>query len=208
VRVANLRVGETTLDVEIVRALGSIDVRVAPHGPPVDLEIALPVPLGARSVFAGVGGTTPDGASLADDAQAPDVVWGPHDGTLTHVLTGVSEGGTYTVSAFWQGGLSVAAAVRRLVPGQKSTGVRVVDFTGEPGGGEGWLLELEGQAGHGYDVRLHGGTPRVARSDGAEVTLVVGEGGPTHPHFLRVRFPEGEGRTLATIHLEPAESAR
>lgn len=208
VRVANLRVGETTLDVEIVRALGSIDVRVAPHGPPVDLEIALPVPLGARSVFAGVGGTTPDGASLADDAQAPDVVWGPHDGTLTHVLTGVSEGGTYTVSAFWQGGLSVAAPVHRLVPGQKSTGVRVVDFTGEPGGGDGWLLELEGQAGYAYDVRLHGGTPRVTRSDGAEVTLVVGEGGPTHPHFLRVRFPEGEGRTLATLHLEPAESAR
>ncbi len=205
VRVANLRVGPTTLDVEIVRALGSIAVRVEPHGPPIDLEVALPVPLGARSVFAGVGEATPDSRTFTGSGEAPDVVWGPHDGTLTQALPGITEGGSYTVNAYWQGGLSVAAPVRRLVPGQQSTGVRVVDFTAE---GDGWLLELEGEAGLDYDVRLYGGTPRVSAADGAEVTLVAGAGAPSSPHLLRVHFPAGEGRSLAAIHLLPTEAAR
>ncbi len=205
VRVANLRVGATRLDVEIVRGLGSVDVRVEPHGPPVDLEVALPVPLGARSVFAGVGGTAPDGRSVARAGDAPEVVWGAHDGTLTHALTGIAEGGTYTVSAFWQGGLSVAAPVRRLVPGQKSTGVRVVDFTAER---DGWILELEGRTGSAYDVRLYGERPRLVSADGAVASLTLDEGGPSSPHLLHVRFPAGEGRRLATLHLIPQEPAR
>jgi glycogen debranching enzyme len=200
VRVANLRVGPTSLDVQIVRGLGSIDVRVEPHGPPIDLEVALPVPLGAHSVFAGIGGTSSEGTSVADDQARPDVVWGAHDGTLTQSLTNLTEGGRYTVNAYWQGGLSVAAPVRRLVPGQESTGVRVVDLTAE---NDGWLLELEGQAGLGYAIHLYGEAPRVAGAEGLEATLDPGDGGPSSPHLLHVRFPDGEGRTLAAVHLRP-----
>jgi len=200
VRVANLRVGDTRLDVVISRGTSLVDVQVVPHGPPIELDIVLPVPLGARSILAGVGDMAPGGTSHAGDDLPPDVLWGPHDGTITQTLA-VREGGTYRANAFWQGGLSVAAPLRRLVPGQKSTGVRVVDFTAE---GVGWLLELEGQAGLAYDVRLFGEAPSLGDVDGAEATVTPASGGPLDPHLLHVRFPGGQGRMLAAIHLRPA----
>ncbi|HXI21194.1 MAG TPA: GH116 family glycosyl hydrolase, partial [Gemmatimonadales bacterium] len=139
VRVHNLRVGATTLDVTLSRALGSVGAEVVSRtGPPVKLTVVLPIPLGAHDVYASVSG--PSGTSmLKDSTGAPRVDVGAHDGSLPLPVT-VPTGGRAALAAYWQGGLSVAAPTVDLVPGQSSTGVRVVDFVSDGGG---WRLDLE-----------------------------------------------------------------
>lgn len=200
VRVRGLKVGETALDVVVARQDGSVAVDVVSRGPEVLLDIVLPVPLGARDVYSAQGGASPDSMSFAGDDFDPQVVWGAHDGTLTQTLR-IVEGARVGAAAYWQGGLSVGVPTRRLVPGQASTGVRVVDFTAADGG---WLLELEGARGRAYAVHLFGEAPRVGTAEGAAVDLEERGGGPLDPHLLRVRFPEGEGRGLARVPLLPA----
>jgi Glycosyl-hydrolase family 116, catalytic region len=200
VHVRNLRVGATSLDVTLSRSLGSFGVQAVSRGPAVDLTVVLPVPPGATEVYASLGARGGDSLLRNDTSGAPFVVEGAHDGQLSLPAT-VPENGSVTFSAYWQGGLSVAAPTVDLVPGQASTGVRVVDFTG--GGGHGWLLELEGAAGRAYDLRLYGQVPSLDAIDGAEVTLTPAAGTPRDPHVLHVRFPTGEGRENASIRLEP-----
>ena len=61
--------------------------------------------------------------------------------------------------AAWQpadasdGGLAVAPPRIDLQPGQRSTGLRVLDLEED---GDEWLLTIEGTAGHGYEVDLFG----------------------------------------------------
>ncbi|HSG47773.1 MAG TPA: hypothetical protein VLA43_08185, partial [Longimicrobiales bacterium] len=153
VRVSRLRVGATSLDVEVTRAAGRLRVDVASTGPAVAVDLILPVPLGAT----GVEAATSEGAGGAFTAEG-GVAQGVHDGTVRRRLT-LAEGGTAFAEIRWTGGLSVAAPLTELVPGQASHGVRVVDFTADGDGG--WILELEGEAGWSYDVRLFGDAPRV-----------------------------------------------
>jgi len=207
VRVHTLRVGATTLDVTLSRASGSIAADVTSRGPPVKLAVVLPVPLGARDVYAGIGGTHGDtapagGPPATDSVASPTVVQGAHDGQLSLGAT-ISEGSPAVFSAYWRGGLSVAAPTVDLVPGQPSSGVRVVDFTGD---GEGWLLELEGEAGHAYDVHLYGAVPELGTVTGADATIRSGTGAPRDPHVLHVRFPDGDGRENASIRLGPGQA--
>jgi glycogen debranching enzyme len=186
VRVSRLRVGATTLDVEIVQEPGHTSVSVTSRGPDVSLDVVLPVPLGATDVQASAG-------------------W--HDQTVTRQLR-VTEGARATAEVRWSGGLQVAAPLVDLVPGQASGGVRVVDFTAADGGG--WLLELEGEAGRSYDVRIFGVRPVIADVTGA-VAEVGGPGSDVSAetssrpdaHVLHVRFPEGSGRRLASVRLRP-----
>jgi len=76
----------------------------------------------------------------------------------------------------------------------------VVDWTADVRGG--WALELEGEAGRTYDVRLIGVEPVVAGADGASAEILPGETEGGGSHRVRVRFPEGHGRRLATVHLD------
>jgi len=99
------------------------------------------------------------------------------------------------VSAFWQGGLSVAPPTIALVPGQESTGVRVVDFTPSD---VGWTLELEGRRGHAYTLQLFGEEPAVAATSGGRAEVRPGPGGR---HAIEVRFEDGAGRSLVRIDL-------
>jgi glycogen debranching enzyme len=201
VRVRNLRVGATRLDVRMVQTPTSMEVRVAPTGPPVDLEVILPVPLGAVNVLAGVGGQR-EALPEPGERPAPEIAWGPHDGSVRQTLH-MEEGGTYTYSAYWRGGLQVAPPTVDLVPGQTSTGVRVVDFVAD---GDGWKLDLEGEAGLAYTVRLYGEEARIEEVDGAEASLAGADGDATGrgAQLLQVRFPDGQGRALASIRLRPA----
>ncbi|MDP2955405.1 MAG: GH116 family glycosyl hydrolase [Longimicrobiales bacterium] len=192
VRVSRLRVGATTLDVEIVQEAGLVRVDVTSRGPAVELDVVLPVPLGASDVRVRTSGP---GAG----AEGPGVVQGRHDLAVTRTLR-VAEGTPAFAEAVWAGGLAVAAPLVELVPGQPSSGVRVVDFTAADGG---WLLELEGEAGRDYDVRLFGATPAVATVTGASAELRGGAGVGDDPHVLRVRFPAGAGRRLAAVGLSP-----
>lgn len=201
VKVSKLRVGDTELDVEVTRGSGTLRVDVASRGPAVDLDVVLPVPLGAHEVSTGMGGVSPEGVHFTGAERRSDVDWSAHDGTVKQTLQGITVGGTYNVDVRWTGGLSVAAPLTELVPGQASHGVRVVDFTADDVGG--WVLELEGEAGLSYDVRLFGDAPRVVRADGAAAEVIVGAGAGKSPHLARVRFPDGSGRRVAAVHLAP-----
>jgi hypothetical protein len=192
VRISSLRVGATTLDVDITRAPGQWRIDVVSRGPDVDLDVLLPVPLGARAVQVQASEGRPIGPALKA-GPAP----GPHDAVVTRTLH-VVEGEPVFAQATWSGGLSVAAPLVDLVPGQPSTGVRVVDFIAD---GDDWLLELEGQAGSTYELRLYGPTPSVAEARGAAAELHAGVGVGSEPHRLRVTFAEDGGRRLAHVRL-------
>jgi hypothetical protein len=113
----------------------------------------------------------------------------------------VQEGATAYAEVTWDGGLSVAAPLVDLLPGQPSGGVRVVDFTGDA---DGWLLELEGTAGRTYGLRLFGVAPMVTEAAGATAEVQPGEGVADDPHVLHVTFQAGSGRGLARIWLKAA----
>ena len=195
VKVTRLRVGATSLDVEVTRGQGRMRVDVTSLGPPLALDVILPVPLGATGVEAATS-EGPGGAFTAGGGVAQGV----HDATVLRRLA-LPEDGTAFAEITWTGGLSVAAPLVDLVPGQASHGVRVVDFTAGADGG--WILELEGEAGRSYDVRLFGHAPRVIQAEGATAEVIAGAGAGKDPHLARVRFPGGSGRRVATVHLAP-----
>jgi len=206
--VSRLRVGATTLDVEIVQEPGRARVDVTSRGPEVDLGLLLSVPLGAEDVRASASGSGDAGAARGSGGGVGagvrgDPVAGRHDRTVTRTLH-LTDGATLSSAVTWTGGLQVAAPLVDLVPGQASSGVRVVDFTEADGG---WLLELEGEAGRAYDVRLFGATPVVAGVTGASAE--VRTPGATlaatraDAHLLHVLFPDGSGRRLAAVRLRP-----
>jgi glycogen debranching enzyme len=202
VRVHRLRVGATSVEAELVQGAGRAGARLTASGAAVDVDVTLGVPLGARDVRV-EGGAMVVSREVAgagrSDSSGP-VTWGPHDGQVTRRLH-LEAGRSASVAVTWKGGLSVEPPTVHLVPGQESTGVRVVDFTKE---GDGWLLELEGQAGRTYTLDLYGERPSVARASGADARLGADEPsavGARHP--LQVRFPAGEGRVEAQVHLRP-----
>lgn len=194
VKVSRLRVGATSLTVEVTREAGRMRVDVTSVGPAVELDVVLPVPLGATAVVA-TSSEGPDGAFNAEGGVAQ----GAHDATVLRRLR-TDVGGAFA-QITWTGGLSVAAPLVDLTPGQASHGVRVVDFTAGPDGG--WTLELEGEAGLVYDVRLFGTLPSLARAEGATAEIVPATGEGMSPHLARVRFPDGPGRRVAKLHLAP-----
>ena len=118
----------------------------------------------------------------------PDVPAGATDVMVTESADG-------EFAATWQGGLAVAPPRIDLQPGQRSTGLRIIDLTADDGG---WLLTLEGSAGRSYDVRLYG-TPVDAATDDAAATVSGQSDGTIH-----VSFEGGEGRTTMVVRLTPA----
>jgi hypothetical protein len=92
----------------------------------------------------------------------------------------------------WTGGLRVEPPAVHLEPGQKSEGLRVLDFRYQ---GDTWILELEGVSGRNYEMRLHG--EPFSRVVGAALF---------HRHesvsTLSVPFPSGRGRSNVQVRIQ------
>ncbi len=191
VQVRNLRVGETVLDVVIEQTPTSVTVRASSVGPDIDIEFIIPVALGARRV----GSYLTNGNFTADGRGAEE---GPHDGIVTH--TGLlGQAAPLTIGVEWTGGLTPAPPTIDLVPGQQSTGIRIIDWVKD---GEGWRLDVEGMAGMTYTVELYGESFSVADAEGASGTVhLAQEDGAAHR--LEVDFSGNEGRSLASFRLLP-----
>ena len=188
VAVRRLRAGATTTDVEIRQRWtaegGERRTALSTTGPSLTFEFVPDVPAGAEDV-----------SILLNDVQI-DLEGG---GSLEVALgEGAPEGSHAEILVTWEGGLAVAPPRIDLEPGQRSTGLRILDFAADAAG---WVLSLEGTAGRAYDIDLFG-TPVVpAVTSGAASISQGGQGGTGS---IRVEFAEGDGRSVATVHLEPA----
>jgi hypothetical protein len=184
VRVRRLKVGDGSLDAIFSRMPGSFvaDLRATAGRPAITLDIA--VPAGARDL------------KLQVDSATVPVQWADTPGG-PRARVEIPPAGRHHVIAQWEGGLEVGLRPRPLEPGQRSTGIRVLDLAVAGGG---WELLVEGERGRSYELQVHGARPLEATGVGA--TAVVE---PTALFFeiLRVTFPEGTGRATARVRLSP-----
>ncbi|MXX85690.1 MAG: hypothetical protein F4Y71_04470, partial [Acidobacteria bacterium] len=203
--VRGLRVGETTVDVEMrggpTPAGGERRVLITSEGPPVVIEFVPNVPAGAGDLRV----TTTGGR--------------PEEGEATHPAPGamprstairVTEGRPAEVTVTWRGGLAVAPPRIDLEPGQRSTGLRIIDLQADA---EGWTLVTEGSSGRAYRVDLFGIPVEAAVvSEGASVEPVPVQTDPGAGYArraeagggsFRVRFAPASGRRTATLRLTP-----
>ena len=182
--VRRLRAGGTSTDVEIrqrwTAAGGERRTTLTTTGPPLTFNFVPDVPAGAREVAVRV--------------NAVDTELGP-DGSF-EVITGAGTqaGERAEIVVTWEGGLTVSPPRLALQPGQRSTGLRILDFAADPAG---WTLSVEGTAGRSYDIALFGTPVRPTVTSGP---AGVSDSGPG---VVRVRFAEGEARAAATIRLIP-----
>ncbi len=179
--VHNLLVGNARIDLAMKRGDGSIEATVSHVGQPVDLELVLSLPPGAAEI------QPTDQTVLPQDAIV--VTHGRHDVQVSTQLR--LSGEEQRVSVRWDGGLAVVAPTMRLIPGQESSGLRILDFISSNGG---WRIVLEGEAARVYLVDLVGIQPRVV--EGPAVVIADGS-----DHKLEVTMPPGPGRATTTIHL-------
>ena len=201
-----LKVGETTLDVEIrggaSRTGGERRTRITSEGPPVVIEFVADIPAGAAEVRVTTTGGRPVEVEATDSASNAE---------RPHRTIRVSEDQPAEILVTWNGGLTVAPPRIALEPGQRSTGLRILGLQGD---GEGWTLTTEGSAGHAYRIDLFGVSVEAAMVDGdASVAPVPSPDDPAPGAAgraeavggaFRVRFDPGQGRRTATIRLTPA----
>ncbi len=184
--VRGLRVGGTTLDVEIVQVWGEEGgeqkVVIRSEGPPVEVDFVPDVPVGAGGLRVNVEGARQVGAGAR---RRP----GP-----APLGVRVMEGQVVELVASWEGGLTVAPPRIDLEPGQRSGGARVIDLVAE---GDGWMLTVEGDAGREYDFGLFGTAVEAEVVGGGAEVVGVGDGG------VRVRFSGDAGRVMVRVHLTP-----
>ena len=184
--VDNLRVGASALSYRHRGGPGYAIVELTLRGPPVELTYVQALPLGARNVR--VDGTPPEASAELRE--------GLHD--LQHQMTFfLSEEVPVRLNFQWDGGLSVFTPTSDHGPGDRSGGVRILDFVRE---GEEWILTLEGDGGGQGVVLLRGEgvvTPKgeVLRPSPGETDIFV----------YRPSFPDTGPRVVRTIRLRPAE---
>ena len=185
VTVRNLRVGATTLRLEIEQAAGGRTTRIIREGPEIELELVESVPPGA---------VMPEAPAKAGDAAAtPTIQSDPRETRVVRVTRLVNATTTFHTS--WTGGLAVEPPTASLEPGQRSEGLRVLDFRRDGPAERGrWTLVVEGQRGRSYRLRLHG--ERLRSAEGAE--LLARDGPVT---TLAIAMPAGTGRATTTIQL-------
>ena len=200
--VRGLRVGATTADVEIrggpTLVGGERRVRITSEGPPVDIEFVPDAPVGAvdlRVTMTGGQWGEPEAADPASGAMRAIRVTGDRPAEIT---------------VTWRGGLAVAPPRMDLEPGQRSTGLRIIDLRADA---EGWTLTAEGSPGHEYPVDLLGVPVEAAMLDGGasvEPAPAEADSGPGMARRaaagggrFRVRFAPGSGRRAATMRLTP-----
>ena len=187
--VRGLRVGETTLDVEIVQEWraggGEQRVVIRSEGPPVEVDFVPDVPVGAGGLRVNVEGARQvEAGARGRPGPAP-------------LGVRVAEGQVVELVASWEGGLTVAPPRIDLEPGQRSDGARVIDLVAE---GDGWMLTVEGDAGREYALGLFGTEVEAEGVGGGAEVVGVGDGG------VRVRFLGDAGRVTARVRLTPGSS--
>ena len=196
-----LRVGETTLDVEITGGwtAGGGERRTTVRntgGPEVTVDFRPDVPLGAEYMDVALQG--------ADQVGGQPEPAGP-GARLSTPRFRLAEGQSATVVISWRGGLAVAHPRFDLEPGQRSSGLRVIDFERD---GVGWLLTVEGTAGQEYLVDLYGTAVQATPvEDGVSVSPApaaedAGRTAMGGGRFM-VAFAAGEGRRTVTLRLVP-----
>jgi glycogen debranching enzyme len=181
VRVSRLRVGGAAVDADFSRMTQGLDValRVTGRAPTISLE--LPLPAGATGVR-----VTLDGAVVRVEQVA-----GPGAQRVRLELPTGSGHDHRQVSVRWEGGLDVIPEPVTLMPGQESSGIRILDFAAR---GDGWDLAVEGTSGRSYEIRMYGALPH-------SVTGATLERRPGPYNVLRVAFPGGTGRATLRMHL-------
>ena len=180
--VRHLKIGRARIDLELTQEDGTLEALVSHTGPPLELELVLSLPLAATEIQ--------HADPNAESQQPLTVTNGRHDIQVSTLLTLSS--GENQVSLHWVGGLAVVPPTLRLVPGQESRGIRVLDFSPSEGG---WNITVEGEAGQVYRIGLRGERPRVVDGPATVSTTETA-------HILEVHFPLGEGRATETIHLK------
>jgi hypothetical protein len=176
----NLGVGASRVTALFDRGTGRAAATLSASGPAVTLDFVQAVPPGAHAVRATLDGKAVKLAlqPLLHDQEA-------------HVEVRLTRR-PQKVDVSWTGGLEVEPPHVRLVPGQTSDGLRVLDFRATR---DGWTLLIEGDAGTSYDVSFVGSAVRAA-----DATIVRPGGQHT---MIRVAFPAGAGRLQRTISLSP-----
>jgi len=172
VRVRNLRVGKTSIDLTIWQRREETVVELEGHGPKVTVDVVLPVPMGARSV---------DGSPKARVETS---------GRRATVQLDV-EGEKAKARLRWKNGLVIEPPTVELEPGQRSLGIRVLDFRYADGV---WWVDLEGIAGKTYEIRFRG--EPLSSVEGGRL---VRRGG--HVSTVAVEFPAGSGREETKVRL-------
>jgi hypothetical protein len=179
VRVHGLRVGGAAVQGVITRGPGALVLQLSADGGTPTLTLELPVPAGARVRE----------VTVNDTARQVERVDGPDSRVRLELPVGTRP---QTVALSWEGGLEIVPPTPRLMPGQASDGIRMLDFSWRAGG---WDLLVEGRRGQAYDLLLTGPAPSRARG----ATLVPRADFHTG---LRIEFAAGEGRETRRIRLE------
>ena len=184
VTVRRLRAGATTTDVAIRQrwtpAGGERRTTLTTTGSPLTFDFVPDVPVGAREVAVRVNGI--------------DAELGPNGSFEVIAGAGTQTGERAEIVVSWEGGLAVAPPRVSLQPGQRSTGLRILDFASEA---DGWTLSVEGTAGRTYDIALFGTPVHPTVTSGAARVSDSGSG------VVRIGFAEGEARAAATVRLTP-----
>ena len=185
VTVRRLRAGETTTDVEIRQRWttegGERRTTLATKGPALTIGFVPDVPAGARDVSISVNGAVTE---LTED------------GTVEMRLgeTGAA-GDRAEIVVTWGGGLAIAPPRINLEPGQRSGGLRILDFDADP---DGWTLKVEGLAGRSYELGIFGARVETDVLEGAATTALVNHA------TVRITFPPDTAeRTTAVVRFTP-----
>jgi len=195
--VRNLWVGGTRIEAVIERDANSAHVLLRSEGPAVRLTYVASVPPGSRE------------ARVLVDGRELDIESVP---TRHDVKLGVPvalDGAEHLLEIEWTGGLEVIPPRIELRPGQRSAGLRIVDFLRE---GDAWRLTVEGSAGTTYRVGVKGEPVRVdapTAENGMEAPTVRVLGREDHVSEIEIGFPDSwPARHLAAVRLAsepPAE---
>jgi hypothetical protein len=153
-------------------------------GPPITLDLVMPIPLNANNIEVSY--------SPADAGGRVSQHSGLHD--VQHTVSLQVSDTPMRVEANWRGGLSVEPPTVDLEPGQESRGLRILDFRESNGG---WLLLVEGHAGEQYELQLYG--ERVSVTSGL-ASNEFSDG----VNRLTLEFPAGVTRETVAIILEPS----
>ncbi len=175
--VTGFRVGEDRVGVRVVRRPGVYTLtlgRIGPTGASLLVHASPALPLGAT-----VRRVTLDGRELPVRVENT-----PHD---VHALVDVPLTAAAQVTIEYAGGAEVMLPRDTVRPGDAATGLRVLDFRRD---GAEYVLELEGLAGHNYELGVRSEAPPRDVS-GAQT------GGPG-TYTLGVSFPAGATAAAGT----------
>ena len=187
--VRRLRAGATSLDVSVSRNWtatgGSATTRLSADGPSIVIDYVPDLPVGSELKSLTVNGTATE---LTDGAVHVELGDGATNGSEAVI--------TYT----WDGGMSIAPPRIALRTGQRSSGMRILDLRTTDNGA--WELDVEGDAGSGYDLHLFGtATAPIILEGEARITAGWRPADWAGNGVARIDFAPGNGRVQAVVLL-------